>query len=145
VPHDGDPETGTDIITEDCLCGGSIDTDGGTDEGPGIIGAGESGEQIAERFVRTGNFSGLVPNVNVVGANLSAFPNPLVGSSLNVLLPETMTNAEVRLLSLTGREITRSANVTTGFSLDVPVLEAGVYLLEAVSGTDRNVTRIVVQ
>jgi len=145
---DGDPETSTDIITADCGCIGTIGTDGLVEDDPEVGGFNEMDEPGAERYVRTGNTPntpGILPLTTTATSGLTAYPNPLVGGTLNIRLPGSMAGAEIRLLSLNGREITRADDVNTGFSLSMPVLEAGVYLLEATSGTNRSVTRVIVQ
>lgn len=143
---DSDPDTEGDMITDNCSCGGSLDTDGILVDEPEVSGFTELEEPTSERFIRTNNDTpGVLPTVSPSVSRMTAFPNPLVGGTLNVRLPENLEGAEVRLMSLNGREITRTNNVSSGASLNVPVLQAGIYLLEAVSGTERSITRIIVQ
>lgn len=143
--NDGDPDTGGDEITADCGCGGIEEPNGLL--GGEIIGFNPDEETAAERILR--NRSGLadVPVLNrvreVIG--LSVYPNPLVGDVLTVQLPVGTEDVQLRLVSITGRVMNEIAAFGPVTGMQLPVLEAGVYLLEAVTAEGRSVRRVIVQ
>ena len=80
-----------------------------------------------------------------VVAQLTVFPNPVVGDNLSVRLPVSTDNTQLRLLSLTGKVITQTSTNGPTAEIALPGLTTGVYMLEAVTNGERSVQRIVVQ
>ncbi len=144
---DGNPDTGGDVITQDCGClGGVTATDG-------LVGLGEIGEVNAlnagsTQTAMTNALSSAPAVLNDVAPKVFevvVYPNPVVGNELTVTLPTNAGNSTLRLRSLTGRELLQQTSAQTSTVVNLPVLEAGVYFLEVVSETSRSVQRVLVQ
>ena len=144
---DGDPDTGSDVINEDCGChGGALDADG-------LVGLGEIPEEnalTAGTLPGSLTGSGLNAPAGEIASAAAAYevavsPNPVVGNELTVRLPEGTEQSTLRLLSLTGRVLQTQASEQATTVVQLPVLEAGLYLVEVVSAGNRTVKRIMVQ
>lgn len=144
---DGDPNTGGDIITQDCGCLG------GVTDGSGLVGLGEISEENALTAggaeVPVVNLQNSAPagfsNTTPAVFEVAVFPNPVVGNELTVRLPNEAGSSTLRLLSLTGRELLRQTSSQTSTVVNLPVLEAGIYLVEVVTNESRSVQRVMVQ
>lgn len=144
---DGDPNTGGDIITQDCGClGGLTDGDGlvglgGISEENALTAGGTETPVINLQNSSPAGFSDATPAV----LEVVVFPNPVVGNELTVRLPNEAGSSTLRLLSLTGRELLSQVSNQTSTVVNLPVLEAGVYLVEVITGESRSVQRVMVQ
>lgn len=141
---DGDPDTGGDAITADCGCGGTLTPDGLSSGG--LIGLENNEEGIQEEV--TNNLSAPeAPVLNRVSgiSEVSVYPNPVVDGRLNVQLPEDTQEAQLSIVSLIGQLISQTRNSGPTAQLQLPALEAGVYLLEVRTSTGQSVRRVVVQ
>jgi hypothetical protein len=142
--NDGNSETLSDVITADCGCVGLPVPDGLVDDDE---------FQILQELPEDGNqepltrpiFGFTTGSVGQEFAQLTVFPNPVVGDNLSIRLPLSSQSTQLRLLSLTGRVITQTT--MNGSATEIPLtgLSAGVYMLEAVTDGERSVRRIVVQ
>ena len=144
---DGDPNTFDEVINENCDCGPQPDGLTSNDaENTAIDQSGNMDEEDSATGTATGNLSRHVfPAVSTLARDMSVFPNPASGNQLNVSLPGNEGTANLRLLSITGS--VRSERTFDGPSvqLNLPNLEAGLYLVEAVADGVRTVRRVRVE
>lgn len=144
---DGNPDTAGDIISADCGCGGTLDPSGLVDIGGELMDEGtptvEEGTAPNMSNTRSLTAPGQ-PLLTTTSLTTRVFPNPVVGNEVNVQLPIGVDGGQLRLLSLAGRVIAESRATGNTSSMPVPVLEAGVYLIETVTEQGRSVNRIIV-
>jgi hypothetical protein len=143
---DGNPDTGGDIITQDCGCLGGVTAN------DGLTGLNAFTEESAldadddQQIINPITSAPTVLNNNAPAVyDMAVYPNPVVGNEITVSLPNDAGSSTLRLLSLTGRELLNQTSSQTSTVVNLPVLEAGVYLIEVVSGGGRSVKRVIVQ
>jgi hypothetical protein len=141
---DGNPDTAGDVITQDCDCSGLSNPNGLTGSGLQTLDEPDGVEAPQESLTRSSTNTTL-PTTSQEVSQLTVFPNPVVGDNLSVRLPVGTAQAKLRLMSLTGRVITQSNMNGPSTELALPALNAGVYMLEAVTDGERSVQRIVIQ
>lgn len=143
---DGDPDTFDDTINEDCDCGpqpdglAAPDLDNLAQDQAGN----EDGVTNSEGNVFSGLQAPSSPAITILARELEVYPNPASGTQLNISLPGNEGQAALRLLSVTGNVITERTFTGAATQLDIPNLEAGLYLVEAVAGGIRTVRRVMV-
>jgi hypothetical protein len=76
-------------------------------------------------------------------SELKIYPNP-AGDYVNIQMPETLVQAEVKIHDLTGR-LMQATKFTGDFhQLNTSTLNSGVYILEVSTGTKIWKTRIII-
>lgn len=152
-PQVGEPcdddniNTEGDVITESCGClGGAVNAEGE------LVGLGEISNFASPDIDATpqvsnlGNISApVLGNLAIEVADVQVYPNPVVGNEITVTLPTGAGGSSLRLLSLTGRELLRQTSNATSTIVMLPVLDAGMYLVEVVTDGRRSVKRVMVQ
>lgn len=145
--NDGNPNTGGDVITQECGClGGATQTDGLVDRDE--VGVNNDLDPGTISVLNPGLGNNAPPTLND-GAlevyEVAVYPNPIVGNEITVTLPNYAGKSTLRLLSLTGRELLNQTSSNASTVMNLPVLEAGMYLVEVVTETSRSVKRVMVQ
>lgn len=143
---DGNPQTTNDEIGADCLCAGGTGLAGCADRVGKPCDDGDpktEGETIQQDcscgFDGKKSFTGSsrLSNPPLV------YPNPTSGIALTVSLPAS--GMQLRLLSATGREVSRQIALGYITQISVHDLEPGLYLLEIQNQEEHWVRKIIIQ
>ncbi|MCX8212317.1 MAG: T9SS type A sorting domain-containing protein [Lewinella sp.] len=140
---DGNPDTGDDVITEECGCLGGVTEVDGLTSLDGFIEeeAADAGSQVQQ--VSSSVSGSSAPNSATQA--VAVHPNPVVGNEITVTLLNDGGNSTLRLLSLTGRELLHQTSGQTSTVINLPILEAGIYFVEVITEGSRFVKRVIVQ
>ncbi len=78
---------------------------------------------------------------------VAVFPNPTeAGGRMTLRLDGEWTNATVKMVDATGREVANWNNLRNGsLNTELPVVKAGVYQLIATDGKEQRTTRVVIR